>query len=350
MKVGGTLAGLCLWLLLAPSVRAQSSPFGRRDESTPKKDSAARKPASPAAPDGEPHELSREEIDQALQDLDAGDSGVRQSAFDKLIAAGKESKARTRLRSLLKKWLSNYRMARKAALDRARPRGGDIAAKRRRALDLLKQGDTKSMRPIVEEMFRMVYPDTTQANHDPEVRKAASRLREIESMLTRIGHAPRKSIDEQLKEIDTYLDENAILSCVPDTAAAVMSANRSRRSAIRPEEYRLVLITNMYRAMMGKNALRINVALCNATRMHSRDMKEHNFFSHMSPLPGKRTPQDRARMHGTFCSAENIYRGGTTAEGAFWSWFSSLGHHRNMIGPHSQIGVGHHEGFWTEAF
>ena len=101
---------------------------------------------------------------------------------------------------------------------------------------------------------------------------------------------------------------------------------------------------------MGKQTLKIDIKLCKAAREHSTDMKKHNFFSHTSPLPGKKTPADRAKKHGTSCRGENIAGGSDMPAKTFMQWFKSPGHHENMMGPHSQIGVGYHETQWTEMF
>ena len=104
---------------------------------------------------------------------------------------------------------------------------------------------------------------------------------------------------------------------------------------------------NRYRVLVGKSAVQIDLKLCNASRDHSKDMDEHEFFSHDSPLTGKRKFNDRAKLAGTSASAENIYRGNKLAEGPFWAWFKSAGHHKNMLREAGRAGVGIHEKTWT---
>jgi uncharacterized protein YkwD len=79
-------------------------------------------------------------------------------------------------------------------------------------------------------------------------------------------------------------------------------------------------------------------------------MIERKFFAHDSPVPGKRTPGDRAALQGASASGENIAMGNREPEPTFWQWFGSLGHHRNMLGDYTEIGVGRHEAHWTEMF
>jgi uncharacterized protein YkwD len=129
-----------------------------------------------------------------------------------------------------------------------------------------------------------------------------------------------------------------------------MAANAAVRGQVEEAEYRQVWQTNLYRILAGKAALKLNPKLCDAAREHSKDMLEHKFFAHESPLPGKRTPQDRAARHGASAGGENIFMGDTQPEGAFWAWFKSLGHHQNMLRDYAEIGVGNHERYWTQMF
>jgi uncharacterized protein YkwD len=137
---------------------------------------------------------------------------------------------------------------------------------------------------------------------------------------------------------------------MPPQDQGTMAANHGMKELIQPEEYRCVVITNLYRVMMGKKALKIDVKLCNAGRGHSKDMVEFKFFAHESPVPGKKTFSDRASKAGTSAESENIYMGSPRGEDAFWGWFLSIDHHRNMMGDHSKIGVGNHKDHWTENF
>ena len=68
-------------------------------------------------------------------------------------------------------------------------------------------------------------------------------------------------------------------------------------------------------------------------------------------MPGKRSFTDRAALAGTSASAENIFAGSSDPHGANNGWFYSPGHHRNMFaGGHNRIGLGHHDGRWTQMF
>jgi uncharacterized protein YkwD len=281
---------------------------------------------------------------------------MRDGAVARLQELAKENKdiantVRNKLGGEMNEWLGKYRGARKDALSNIkRAAGGDVGSKREQALQMLQAGDTKKMRPVVEEMWKATYPDTSAINSDPKVQEVVNRIKECESNLAKFGEPAKGGIDEKLRGIALDQDEELIFGAMPGDALSVMQANKAAKSALSEEEYRLTVLTNMYRVMMGKTALKINVALCRAARGHSKDMNDKKFFAHDSPVPGKRTPSDRARLEGTSCGAENIYMGGSKAEGAFWGWFESLGHHRNMMAPHRQIGIGCYGTYWTENF
>ena len=102
--------------------------------------------------------------------------------------------------------------------------------------------------------------------------------------------------------------------------------------------------------MLGLSALAIDGNLCDAARDHSKDMETLHFFAHESPVPGKKTPWDRARTSAPWPSAENIYRGCHDGQAANQGWFHSPGHHANMLGNHARIGVGRSGLYYTEAF
>ena len=116
------------------------------------------------------------------------------------------------------------------------------------------------------------------------------------------------------------------------------------------EEVRGVAALNRRRVLLGLPAQRLDLRLCEACRSHSKDMVEHGFFAHDSPLPGRETPWKRAAQAGTSASAENIAAGATTGEAAIMQWWYSPGHHRNMLGGGARTGLGRHQNHWTQLF
>jgi hypothetical protein len=131
---------------------------------------------------------------------------------------------------------------------------------------------------------------------------------------------------------------------------AVWLANEGLATSIDREEYLGVVRLNEIRVLCGLPVQAIDLKLCTAARGHSKDMVELGFFSHDSPVPGKSTPWARAEQAGTSASAENIAAGASTGAAAITMWWYSPGHHKNMLGGGSRVGLGRHETHWTQLF
>lgn len=147
-------------------------------------------------------------------------------------------------------------------------------------------------------------------------------------------------------------EEIAVALALPMSAQtrAVLAFNSQFAGRLDPEEARCVLDLNLTRNLLGLSPLQIDLALTTAARGHSADMERLNFFSHDSPVPGKTTPWDRARLAGTSASGENIAMGTIDGAVANEMWWHSPGHHRNMLGNHARVGVGRNGKYWTELF
>ena len=142
----------------------------------------------------------------------------------------------------------------------------------------------------------------------------------------------------------------ALTLATSDADREALIANVALESQIDFEEANGIRDLNRVRLLLGLKPLRIDVKLCEAGRDHSKDMVEKKFFSHDSPVPGKATPWDRAKRFGTTAHAENIAAGARTGPETNLQWFHSPGHHKNMLGNHSRIGLGRYENTWTEMF
>jgi uncharacterized protein YkwD len=155
--------------------------------------------------------------------------------------------------------------------------------------------------------------------------------------------------DETLIERETFM---AVMATpMPNRDRQTFINNYATGTNLDSEEAQGVTLLNLIRVRSGLSALAIDVRLCNASRGHSKDMEEHGFFAHESPIEGKRTPGDRARLAGTRYSGENIFMGRTQAQAAIGAWWHSPGHHRNMMNPnHSVVGHGRHNRHWTQMF
>lgn len=127
----------------------------------------------------------------------------------------------------------------------------------------------------------------------------------------------------------------------------VLLDNAATGQTIDPAETKGILILNLLRVRLGIGALAIDPKLCDACRGHSKDMKELKFFSHESPVPGKKTPWDRAKAAGTTAGGENIFTGIKKPEDAIEGWWHSPGHHKNMLSNSRRVGLGKFDTLWT---
>lgn len=294
---------------------------------------------------------AQEDTGSLLKRLDSDDASERQAAFRDL--KGGDARTLSRLKSSLKKlrdrWFRKCRTERERAVKALmkRPDSAALARDRDKALALLARGDTRAMKPVVKGMWKALYFDPEEA--DRRIAEIRDRVLEFQSRLDALGFREKKDYRQEIRRTFLDVDEKAVAGRMPPADQAVMRGNVSLARGLSLEERHVILLTNQYRVLMGKTALRINPKLCDAAREHSRDMKEHNFFSHDSPLPGKENCVKRAARHGTKCNSENLAKDATIEE-AFWGWFGSVPHHRGMLGPWKQIGVGHHQTYWTQNF
>lgn len=107
---------------------------------------------------------------------------------------------------------------------------------------------------------------------------------------------------------------------------------------------------NEFRSLFALTPLVLEEKLSDASVGHSQDMASLGFFSHTSPVEGKKSPGDRARRagfkHGW--SGENIFMGSSSPVAAYNAWFGSDGHRFIMFasGP-NLLGIGPHGKHWT---
>lgn len=130
----------------------------------------------------------------------------------------------------------------------------------------------------------------------------------------------------------------------------VLSVNTQLAGKLDAEEANCIAAANLTRGLLGLSLLEIDPLLCQTARDHSNDMETKGFFSHESPIEGKKTPWDRAKRFNATASAENIAAGISQGSAANLMWFHSPGHHRNLLGEHARIGVGRIGIHWTEMF
>jgi uncharacterized protein YkwD len=119
-----------------------------------------------------------------------------------------------------------------------------------------------------------------------------------------------------------------------------------------PAEREQVRLTNEYRLMLGRPALRLDARLVASARGHALDMERLGFFDHTSPVPGKASFQERIAAAGyPSPGGENIALGMTTPQAAHLGWYRSSGHHRNLLSTSfTAMGAGAAGKHWVQNF
>lgn len=329
--------------------------------------------ASLAAPDVD-LARAREVADQ----LRGRTTATRISLFDAMCRAyGEQARQSTRGRDrVVQRFTKTVLATQRARIGR---NGARIDELRRTARSVTARADlTKDMihaelDPVLAELRAMLLPSPAQVlEHDPELaaevealRRRAGELDAWHDLCLEAAHA-LDADDAGRKHVEraglpprpgdaASLDGEFARACVLGLELGAgdrraLEDNEALRARLDPAEFAGTLELNRIRIALGLNAVRIDEKLGNAARDHSRDMHTLGFFSHESPVPGKRTFGDRASRAGTSASSENIAQGHPTGEGAIEGWWYSPGHHKNMLGSHGRTGLGRHETTWTQLF
>ena len=228
--------------------------------------------------------------------------------------------------------------------------------------DLTKQMITSQADPVLEKLRQLMVVD-----REAVLARSPSLQQQRKQLLTNGRHwercvahmieqlPPNDDMPVEPPSFDAYLrgEEDLLTQLVvpmPARARAVLAANNRLATRIDREEARAILACNLTRNLPGLTPLSIDFALTAAARDHSSDMRTHKFFSHTSPLPGKKSPGDRARNFGASWSGENIFMGNADGLVAHRAWFHSPGHHRNLLGKHGRVGVGRDGVYFTQMF
>ena len=204
--------------------------------------------------------------------------------------------------------------------------------------DLTKEMIYAELDPIFEKLERTLTPSRA------DVLANQKGLRQLRRKLSRIN-AGRAQI-EQLEKI-------WLIRLLAEEAdhLKVLVKNSELAEQLDPEEWAGIMETNRRRLILGLAPLAIDTGLIAASRDHSKDMVEKGFFAHNSPVEGKTTPWDRARLAGTTANGENIAAGQSTGTGAVRAWWHSPGHLKNMMNPSfKRIGLGREQNHWTQMF
>jgi uncharacterized protein YkwD len=229
--------------------------------------------------------------------------------------------------------------------------------------DLTKETIVRTADPAMQQLADVALVDSGK------VLKSSSKLASQRARLLEIGrhwercaaydweHAPASEAKPAAPpRFADYLrahEELAALLTTPldKEAQAVLASNAKLAARLEAEEAKAVLHCNLARILLGLRPLAIDLKLAAAARDHSADMQRLGFFDHLSPVSGKRTPDERARRFGTTGDGENIYMGRGDGAHAHDVWFHSPGHFRNLLSDdYRRIGVGRHQDHFTQMF
>ena len=150
-----------------------------------------------------------------------------------------------------------------------------------------------------------------------------------------------KTLEQQEKLI------SLICTPIPESGRKSIEADLKQFGRMDFEEWHGFVHLNVVRILLGLRPMRIDLKLSAAARDHSKDMSEHKFFSHQSPVEGKKTPSDRAARQGTRAGGECIATGMSSGPRAIRGWFFSPGHHKIIMSKASRVGIGACDRKWT---
>lgn len=205
----------------------------------------------------------------------------------------------------------------------------------------------------LRELHSITKADLTSAQ--PKLGPAGEAARALTRMRVMLKQKTPLQDDREYTEADLDRQESALILGairVDPKAAVILDANAAlaARFGLPADEVEAIRDLNELRMLLGLGPVIIDPRLQDAARGHSQDMATLRFFSHDSPVAGKTTPWDRAKLVGTEASAENIFSGSPDHRAANEAWFLSPGHHVNMFGNHRRVGMGRCRGNWTQLF
>ena len=208
----------------------------------------------------------------------------------------------------------------------------------------LSQADTTSIDKQIDSIT-----DALVEIHDQLARFEGQTREEAEEITTA---ERRKEALEESFDGSSYMKAAQVLGAMRAEVASLSSANQHNDAsswASAPQKNFAKLIS-YERAVLGLRPLKLDEKLSDSASGHSADMARLGFFSHTSPVPGKRSFSDRARKSGFRGgpSGECIAAGQGSFSAAYGAWFYSDGHRHIMVakGP-NVLGFGVSARHWT---
>ncbi|UHA71867.1 CAP-associated domain-containing protein [Paenibacillus sp. 481] len=137
----------------------------------------------------------------------------------------------------------------------------------------------------------------------------------------------------------------------PDFTAPTLSEAENKAVA-EAFEKQVFDLANVIRVRNGLPLFTWNEEAAVVGRGHSKDMKDNNFFAHMSPTTGKSVGGRLKDASVNYrLAGENLATGMNSAIVAHEGWMNSLGHRKNMLNKDfATLGVGVVLDYYTQVF
>lgn len=284
----------------------------------------------------------------------------RVQAIKDLVAAGPEGTAA--IKEVIEKDLARFEASvpdgpNTKAYDEKIEELRKTLAELRHDPDLTHEKTEKIGLPALDQLTELwKQREAVTAVHFQKLAKTAAQIEQLDALLAQL-HDDWKDLPDggPLPVAEMRRQTAALLAkATPHSDEAVRqvyAANAKMATEMPSDLVSGMNAVNAMRVMCGLRPLVYDPKLCEAAADHSHDMESRNFFAHDSPVPGKKTPWDRAKRFGTTASGENIYMGSSVSLDAIKAWFLSPGHHKNMLGEgHHRQGLGKSGKYWTQEF
>ncbi|MDE0861464.1 MAG: hypothetical protein OSA93_14975 [Akkermansiaceae bacterium] len=219
------------------------------------------------------------------------------------------------------------------------------------------QGEMESLTKLNRQLRMLASADS--GSFDASVSTISTALAEVqrEILLAQGEELASEELDQQgaLKESfdgEVYLKTKSQIAAVQREIAALKKVNATNAACgwanLSQKDFSKYLNEN--RSLFGITPLLMEERLSEAATGHSVDMATIGFFAHQSPVKGKKSPGDRARI-AKFqhrWTGENIFMGSSSHTSAYNAWFGSDGHRFIMFSDRPNlIGIGPHGKHWT---
>ncbi|MBT3199065.1 MAG: CAP domain-containing protein [Phycisphaerales bacterium] len=202
--------------------------------------------------------------------------------------------------------------------------------------------------PAMDSLYKALVPTRSEVL---EAGKTLSARREdlisLDSIRAKCNDktAAQSEFPKMLEQQETLI----ALMCapMPDTNRKPIQTALKQFNKMSFGEWEAFVHLNVIRVLLGLRPMKLDLRLAAAGRDHSKDMHEKKFFSHQSPVSGKKTPWNRAARQGTKSNGECIASGMSAGPGAIRAWFFSPGHHKIIMSRSTRVGIGKHARKWT---